>query len=71
MARLMNKGQPAMVKNDFDFVSSCIDSDSFTTCVSKRFMISKLHYLGAIDELLAYGRKRCVKKLCLSSSVEV
>ena len=30
MARLMNKGQPAMVKNDFDFVSSCIDFDSFT-----------------------------------------
>ena len=30
MARLMNKGQPPMVKNDCDFVSSRIDFDSFT-----------------------------------------
>ena len=30
MARLMNKGQPPMVKKGFDFVSSCIDFDSFT-----------------------------------------
>lgn len=41
MARLMHKGQPAMVKNDFDFVSSCIEFDSFTEackiCASKCF----------------------------------
>ena len=47
MARLMNKGQPAMVKNDFDFVSSCIDFDSFTEA-SKNMCVKTFHEQNCI-----------------------